>query len=128
MLTRTLFFFFCLLSINAYSQNDDNQSWSFFSGGMLLKQSTLWTTKVGWEKNKWSLLGDLTYDNYRETWHDGSASKFNLYSVSLSGRYYLKQLGRSLFAEVTTGVARTILKTDEDHQQLKRSASLPLAG
>jgi hypothetical protein len=68
---------FQFLNISTVEKNlggniKENVSYSFFTGWIVLKQSKLSTAKVGYENNKLGYLLDLTYDDYKETWLDGS--------------------------------------------------------
>jgi hypothetical protein len=107
-----------------------SSSWSAFSGGMIVGQSILSTTKFGYEKKHFGLSADFTFDNYREKWNDGSKSKFDLYGVSVGARYYTRSMGRGFFAEGFGGYGLARLTTNQStqKQQLKESEYLPVSG
>ena len=103
-----------MMSISLLAQRAKDQSWSAFSGGMILNQSKLSTTKFAFEKKHFGLTTDFTYDTYHEKWGDGTQSNFSLYGVSLSARLYSKQMGRGFFAEGFGGYGLAKLKTSID--------------
>ena len=119
---------FVLLPFFTLAQQEYNDSFSIFTGGFVIKSSILSTTKFGYEFNKFGFIADFTYDDYRETWQDGSKSLFQILAISISGRVYLKPLGRGLFAELNAGIGRPALTTKENGQEKFRSAFLPISG
>jgi hypothetical protein len=107
-----------------------SSSYSAFSGGMIVGQSILSTTKFGYEKKHFGLSADFTFDSYQEKWSDGSESKFALYGVSVGVRYYTSSMGRGLFAEGFGGYGLTQLTTKQNamKQELYDSDYLPVTG
>ena len=112
--------------VSAQSSN----SWSVFSGGMIVGESILSTTKFGYEKKHFGLSADFTYDDYQEKWNDGSKSKFALYGVSIGARYYSGSMGRGFFAEGFGGYGLARLTTTQNTQnkEIKDSDYLPVTG
>lgn len=113
---------------NSQAQDSSNQSFSIMTGGIVFKNSLVSTNKIGYEWRHFGIITDFTYDTYKETWNDNSKSNFNLYALSLSGRYYTKTMGRGFFAEVNAGLARVALSTSENNQKEISKQTLPLAG
>jgi hypothetical protein len=105
-------------------------SYSFMTGGMIIDKSTLWINKISMERKHIGLLIDITRDTYKETWDDQSTGKYKLWSLSAAGRYYLKPYGRSLFAEISLGLAVPDLTVNDVHgkEQIVRNLGLTAWG
>jgi len=127
---KPLFYILILSLISPFiqAQHKDNRSFSIFTGGIIIGKSHLSTTKIGMEFNKYSILTDFTYDDYSETWDDGSSSKFQIVALSFAGRYYLKPLGRGIFAELYSGLGKSIITTVENGQTKNMSDIKPFSG
>lgn len=128
ILILTGFLIFLLLPLGGNAQNRANKSFSIFSGGMVIKRSILSTTKLGHEFKNFGFITDFSYDDYYETWHDGSKSYFKLRAISLSARYYLRPKGRSLFAEVNAGLGFPKLTTSTNGDEKVKISNLPITG
>lgn len=116
------------LLVNAWAQDSPKHSFSVMTGGIIFKNSLVSTNKIGYEWSHFGVITDFTYDTYKETWEDKSRSYFDLYALSISGRYYSKKLGRGLFGEVNLGLGRAALTTKENNLQEVKKQTLPLAG
>lgn len=124
--------FLLILSIGLFAstqaQDTSKHSFSVMTGGIVFKNSLVSTNKIGYEWGHFGVITDFTYDTYKETWKDHSRSKFDLYALSFSGRYYTKTKGRGFFAEVNAGLGRVSIKTNENNQEEVKKQTIPLAG
>jgi hypothetical protein len=119
-----------MMSTSLLAQRAKDQSWSVFSGGMILDQSKLSTTKLAYEKKHFGLSTDFTYDTYYEKWTDGTQSTFSLYGVSIAARLYSQQMGRGLFAEGFGGygLAKLTTSVNDLDNKIKADELFPVTG
>lgn len=122
-----LLFLFFLFSSSISGQEMGNSSYSVFTGGMIVSNSILSTTKIGYEYKHLGLSIDFSHDEYSETWEDNTKSHFQIRVLSIASRYYLRQQGRSFFAELGIGIGNPTLSLKETSHTKKAKEQTPLA-
>ena len=131
---RSIIFVAFFLSVNLlvaqsnFIKSENPNSKSLFLGGFLIKKSTLFIGKVGFERGHFGVVADITRDAVKEKWEvDNTKGHYVLWVYSLSGRYYFRPMGRSFFAEVGVGTSKANLTVDYGSHSIKKTTSLPLA-
>lgn len=98
-----------IITVNAYGES----GFGYTIGGFKFKDSTLLLNKFSLEEENFSVILDLTYDNYNETWSDGSHSDFTINGVSIGGRYYPFGSKKGFFGGLSLGMIKSTLTTSE---------------
>lgn len=125
-LSMALFILIIIMNNNIVNAQNEN-SYSIFTGGMVLKNSLLSTTKSGYEFGNFALISDFTFDQYKEKWSDGSSGKFLLTGFSSSVRYYLNDDRMGFFGEAGFGMSKVSLTTKAGGTEKKVSENIPMA-